>query len=46
VVARVQALFEAVDDDLPERVRPCDIQKLINSLKLRKICSMAGIPNE
>jgi hypothetical protein len=31
VVARVQSLTEAVDDNPSERVKPCDIQKLINS---------------
>jgi hypothetical protein len=25
VVTRIQALFEAEDNDLPERVRPCDV---------------------
>jgi hypothetical protein len=35
-LARVQALSEAVDDNPPERVRPRDAQKLINSLKLKK----------
>jgi hypothetical protein len=36
VKARVQALLEAVDNNPPERIRPCDLQKLINSLKLKK----------
>jgi hypothetical protein len=36
VMARVQALPEAVEDSLPERVRPCDVQKLINSLQTQK----------
>jgi hypothetical protein len=27
--------LEAVDNNPPERIRPCDLQKLINSLKLR-----------
>jgi hypothetical protein len=44
--ARVQALLEAVDKKPPERIRPCDLQKLINSLKLRKFCGIDGIPNE
>jgi hypothetical protein len=30
VVARIQALFEAVDNNPPEKVRPYDIQKIIN----------------
>jgi len=29
-----------------ERVRPCDVQKLIHTLKLRKACGIDGIPNE
>jgi hypothetical protein len=44
--ARIQALLEAVDNNLPERLRPCDLQKLINSLKLRKACGIDVIPNE
>jgi hypothetical protein len=31
---------------LPQRIRPCDIQKIINTLKLRKACGIDGIPNE
>jgi hypothetical protein len=46
VEARVQALLETVDNSPPERVRPCDIKKLINSLKLRKARVIDGIPNE
>jgi hypothetical protein len=46
VEARVQTLLEAVDNKLPERIRPCDLQKLINSLKLRKSYGIDGIPNE
>jgi hypothetical protein len=42
VEARLQALLEAEDNDPPEKVRPCDLQKLIHSLKLKKAC----IPNE
>jgi hypothetical protein len=30
----------------PERIRPCDLQKLIQSLKLRKACGFDGIRNE
>jgi hypothetical protein len=44
--ARVQDLLEAVENDLPERKRPCDLQKLITFLKLRKACEIDGIPNE
>jgi hypothetical protein len=29
-----------------ERIRPCDLQKLLNSLKLKKVCAIDGIPNE
>jgi hypothetical protein len=36
VEARVQALLEAEDNDPPKKVRPCDLQKLMNSLKLNK----------
>jgi hypothetical protein len=45
VEARVQALLEAVDKP-PDRIRPRDLQKLQNSLKLRKACGIDGIPNE
>jgi hypothetical protein len=38
-----QALLEAVDNKLPERIRPCDIQKLINSFILRKSCGIDGL---
>jgi hypothetical protein len=34
VEARVEALLKALDNDPPERIRPCDLQKLIDSLKL------------
>jgi hypothetical protein len=37
---RVQVLLEAVDIDPSERIRPCDLQKLIESLKLRKACGI------
>jgi hypothetical protein len=46
VEARVQALLETVDDSPPERVRPCDLQKIIKTLKLKKACGIDGIPNE
>jgi hypothetical protein len=46
VEARVQTLLEAEDNNSPERIRPCDLQKLVNSLKLRKTCGINGIPNE
>jgi hypothetical protein len=46
VEARVQALLEAVDSDPFERIRPCDLQKLLNTLKLKKTCEIDCIPNE
>jgi hypothetical protein len=46
VEARVQALLEADDRNPTVRIRPCDIQKLLNSLKLKKACGIDGIPNE
>jgi hypothetical protein len=38
--------LEAVDNNLHERIRPCELQKLIHSLKLRKACGIDGIRNE
>jgi hypothetical protein len=46
VEATVQALFKTVDNDSPERIRPCDLKKLINSQKLHKACGIDGIPND
>jgi hypothetical protein len=46
VEARVQALLEAEGNDTPDRIRPCDLRKLLNSLKLRKACGIDGILNE
>jgi hypothetical protein len=46
VEARVQALLEAADNNPQQRIRPCDLQKLLNSLKLKKACGIDGIPNE
>jgi hypothetical protein len=34
--SRVQALLEAADSDPSKRTRPCDLQILLNSLKLKK----------
>jgi hypothetical protein len=45
VEARVQALLEVIITT-PEAIRSCDLEKLINSLKLRKACRIDGIPNE
>jgi hypothetical protein len=30
----------------PERIRPCDLLKVINSLQMQKACGIDGIPNE
>jgi hypothetical protein len=46
VEVRLQALLKAEDNDPPEKVRPCDLHKLINSMKLHKACGMDGIPND
>jgi hypothetical protein len=46
VEARVQAPLEAADNSPPERIRPCDLQKLINSLEFVKACGIGDIPNE
>jgi hypothetical protein len=46
VKARVQVLMEAVDNNPPERIRSCDLHKLINSLKLKETRRTDGIPNE
>jgi hypothetical protein len=40
--ARVQGWLEAVDNNPPEIIRRCDIQKLINSLDVRKACGCMG----
>jgi hypothetical protein len=45
VEAYVQALLEAEDNTATERVRPCDVQKIIRYLKLRKTWGL-GIPNK
>jgi hypothetical protein len=42
----VQALLAPVDDTPLEKLRPCDVHKLINSFELRKACGLDGIPNE
>jgi hypothetical protein len=42
----VQALLASVDDAPFKVVRPCELHKLANSLKLRKACGLGGIPNE
>jgi hypothetical protein len=44
--ARADALLKFTDENPPERVRPCNVQKLINPLKLRKTYEIDGIPNK
>jgi hypothetical protein len=46
VEAKVQALLETTDKNPSQRIRPCDVHKLIKSLKLRKACGIDGITNE
>jgi hypothetical protein len=46
VEARFQALLEAVDSNCLESIRPCDLQKLLNSLQLKEACGIDDIPNE
>jgi hypothetical protein len=46
VETRVQAPLISVDDTPLRKVRPCDIHKLVISLKLRKACGLDGISNE
>jgi hypothetical protein len=45
VEARFQDLLETVDDNPPIKVRPCDVLKLLRSLKMRKSFGIDGIPN-
>jgi hypothetical protein len=45
VETRVQALLASVDDTPLGNIRPCDIHKFANSLKLRNTCGLDGIPN-
>jgi hypothetical protein len=45
VEPRVQTLLEAEDNDPPEKIRPCDLMKIISSLKLRQACGIDGVPN-
>jgi len=42
---RVHSLLEAVDNNL-ERAAPCDVQKLIKSIQLRKASGVDSIPND
>jgi hypothetical protein len=45
VVARVHAVLKTAHSS-PERIKPPDVQKLINLIKLEKECGIDGIPNE
>jgi hypothetical protein len=36
--ATVRTLLEAIENNSPKRIRPCELQKLLNSLKIRKAC--------
>jgi hypothetical protein len=46
VVAQVEALLTATDEDIPVQFRSCNVSKEIQSLKLVKACGFDGIPNE
>jgi hypothetical protein len=46
VEAGVQTLLETVDNNHPYRISPCDLKKLVNSLKLKEACGIDVIPNE
>jgi hypothetical protein len=41
-----EATEDTVDDSPPQKIRPCDLEKLINLLELRRTCGIDGIPNE
>jgi hypothetical protein len=46
VETRVQALLTPLDETPLEKLRLCDIQKLVKILKLRKACGLHGIQNK
>jgi hypothetical protein len=46
VVALIEALFEVVDNNPTKEIRPCEVQKILNCVKLKKACGIDGIPNE
>jgi hypothetical protein len=46
MAVRVQTLLEPEDSNPPKRIRPCDLQEFVNSLKLRKVCGINGVPND
>jgi hypothetical protein len=42
---QVEALLDSVDESPAEKIKPCDLKKLINSLKLRNAFGIDGISN-
>jgi hypothetical protein len=42
----VQGTLETDDTDTPEKIKSCDLKKLIEKLKLMKACGIDGISNE
>jgi hypothetical protein len=46
VETTAKAVLASVSGTPLEKIRPCDIHNLANSLKLRKACGLDGIPNE
>jgi hypothetical protein len=46
VEALVQDVLETEDTAPSERIRSCDLKRLINTLRLKKDCGIDGIPNE
>jgi hypothetical protein len=42
----VQDTLETEDTDPPEKIKPCDLKKLIETLKLKKACGIDGILND
>jgi hypothetical protein len=46
VEATVRTLLDTIENNSPERIRPRELQKLANSLKIRKACGIDGIQNE
>jgi hypothetical protein len=43
---KVQDILETEDTAPSEKVRPCDVEKFIKTLKLKKACGIDSIPNE
>jgi len=46
VITLVQEILETEDTTPTEKIRPRNLKKLINSLKLKKVFGIDGIPNE